>query len=327
MDKKLLEQALQIALENSNIDKVEELPIPSSPISDYYKAIYRNIKMFLERDKILQSKYKSLILALEELGTFSSKKKKIINQRIETLKATMEVVHKKLLQWWENYENCPVSIKVGNTPVGENVCFGYYECFIENKQKIMSKIAWKILAKLQDRALLVSDCILDLETYSSFQYESWSICSLRKWCQNLYAKNFTNAERQYILTANVRTPDNQYGTITLDKIFILSAEEISKYMPNYNDRRTKLTKCVEERQFLVWDVWRDDVPMGRRLDGWWTRTPGNNLKNATCVLDRFMTEHRANSFGIHSVDSRKIYSDALKICPMGIRPALWVKIE
>ena len=327
MDKKLLEQALQIASENPNNDPIKALPIPSAPIADHYKAVYRNIKLFLDHDKVLQNKYKCLNSALEGLGAFGGKNKKIINQRIETLKATMETMHQQLLSWWTDYENCPISIKVGNTPVGETVCFGYYECFKENYKKIMSKISWKVLTKLQDRALLISDCILDVTSYSSLQYEAWPTCNLRKWCQDLYAKNFTNAERQYIFTTNVRTPDNQYGTVTTDKIFILSATEIQKYMPTQSDRYTRLTQCAEDSHFTAWECFEDVVPHGRRLDGWWTRSPSNNPRNAACVLDHFTTQYRANSLGIPITESRKIHGEGLKICPMGIRPALWVKIE
>lgn len=327
MDKKLIEQALKIASENPNNDLIQAFPIPSASMVDHYKAIYRNIKLFLGHDTILQNKYKCLNLALEELGTFGGKNKKIINQRIESLKATMETMHRQLLEWWTDYENCPISVKVGNTSVGETVCFGYYECFKENYTQITSKISWKVLAKLQDRALLISDCILDVISYSYLQYEAWAGSNLREWCQNLYAKNFTNAERRYIFTTNVRTPDNQYGTITADKIFVLSATEIQKYMPNYRDKYTRLTQCAEDRHFTAWECYEDIVPRGRRLDGWWTRSPSNNLKNAACVLDHFTTQYRADSLGIPVTESREIYREGLKICPMGIRPALWVKIE
>ncbi len=327
MDKKLLEQAIQISSENPKKDEIKALEIPSSPTSEHYKAVYKNITLFLEHDKELQKKYKCLNLAIEKLGFFGGKNKKIIKKRIETLKETMEVIHKQLLSWWEEYEKCPISIKVGNTSVGATVCFGSYRCFKENYKKIMSKISWKVLTKTQDRALLISDCVLDVISYSSLQYEAWPTCNLRKWCQDLYAKNFTNEERQYILTTNIRTPDNQHGNITTDKIFILSAAEIQKYMPTQSVRYTRLTQCAEDEHMLAWDCYEDVVPRGRRLDGWWTRTPGMNSQNAHCILDHFTTEYRAHSLGIPITKSRKIYNEALKICPMGIRPALWVKVE
>lgn len=326
MDKKLLEQALQIASESPNNDTIKALPIPSAPIADHYKAVYRNIKLFLDHDKILQNKYKCLNSALEELGSFGGKNKKIINQRIESLKATMEPMHQQLLAWWTDYENCPISIKVGNTPVGDTVCFGYYECFKENYRNVMSKISWKVLAKTQGRALLISDRILDVVTYSSSD-GTWAKSRLREWCQKLYAKNFTNDERQYIFTTNVRTPDIQNGAITQDKIFCLSATEIQTYMPNTRDRFTEMTDCAKERHFTAWECWVECVPYGRRLDGWWTRSTGKSPRNASCVLDHFLTSHRANTLGIPINDSRKIYSEAFQDCPMGIRPALWVKIE
>ena len=327
MDKKLLEQAMQISSENPKYDEIKALDIPSSPSAEHYKAVYKNITLFLEQDKKLQKKYNCLNLAIEESGLFGGKKKKAIQKGIETLKKTMDVIHEQLLSWWEEYENCPISIKVGNTPIGECVCFGYYECFKENFTNIMSKISWKVLAKNQDRALLISNCVLDVVTYSSMQYESWPTSRLRKWCQELYAKHFTNEERQYILSSNIRTPDVQSGVVTTDKIYCLSATEIQKYMPTQRERYTRLTACAEHRHFFAWDCWEEDVPRNRRLDGWWTRSPSNNPRNAACVLDHFTTEYRANSLGIPITRSRKIYNEALKICPMGIRPALWVKVE
>jgi len=326
MEKNLLEQAMKIALENPNIDLIEALSIPQTPLAEHYKVEYKNILRFLEHDKVLQTKYKLLNSALEGLGVFDKKNKMIINKRIDSLKSTMEKMHQQLLIWWQDYENCPISIKVGNTPIGENVCFGYYECFVENYTNITSKIAWKVLVKLKDKALLISDCVLDFKSYSSLRYEDYENSNVRSWCKKLYANNFTNEERQYILTTSVRTPDVESGKITEDEIFILSATEVQKYMPTYEDRFTQATECAKDRHITVWDCYLAEIPYSRRVDGWWTRS-FNNGQNAYCVLDHFTTEYRAKSIGIKINTSRNLYNEALKICPMGVRPAMWVKVE
>ena len=54
MDKELLEQALRIASETPRDDEIKSLPIPSSTNADHYRAVYKNIILFLERDRILQ---------------------------------------------------------------------------------------------------------------------------------------------------------------------------------------------------------------------------------------------------------------------------------
>ena len=64
---------------------------------------------------------------------------------------------------------------------------------------------------------------------------TWNECSLRKWLNEDFYNNFTDSEKEVIMSVTVSTADNQqYGTYggndTEDYIFILSAEDV-EYLP------------------------------------------------------------------------------------------------
>lgn len=327
MDKELLKRANEIVKENTDDLIPKEIIICSSSEGDYYKNIKKNIDVYLARAKSISEKIRCLESAIEG-SFFFGKNRRAYKLKIKSFQAPLETIRKQLERWWLTYENnAPISVKVGNTSIGECVCFGLYECFVENYRNVKSKISWKVITKQNGRALLISNCVLDVVAYSFQQNGGWQTSGLRKWCQELYEKHFTNAEKQYILTTSVRTPDNENGYITADKIFCLSGREIKTYMPNTSARFTRLTQVADSRHITAWDCYAESVPRSRRLDGWWTRSLGKNQDSACCVLDHFTTEYRANTLGIPITESRAIYNDAFKKCPLGVRPAMWVKVE
>jgi len=323
MDKNILEKAMAIATETPSLDIPQEIALKYDGTNSYYKNVYKNIKLFLQQDRVLLDKLKCLEMVEKKVR---GKWRAAIKQRIDTIKSSLELIHSRLLQWWETYERCPISIKVSNASVGENVCFGYYECFLENGKPIMSKIAWKVLFKSQNRALLISDLVLDLTPYS-YDGAPWATSNLRKWCQKLYANNFTGDEKKHIITANIRTPDVPGGAVTADNVFCLSSTEVQQYMPNDKSRKTSLTQALKDNLLIIWDCAADVVPMNRRSEGWWTRSLSNNSAFAVSVTDHFMSEHMANSLNIPITYSRKLNPDAFKACHLGVRPALWVRTE
>ena len=92
---------------------------------------------------------------------------------------------------------------------------------------------------------------------------TWEKCSLRQWLNSsFYNECFSVEEKKIIKDTIIFNEDNyKYGTaggnITVDKIFLLSIDEVELYFIDDNDR------CV--------DSW------------WWLRSPGENLCYAADV--------------------------------------------
>lgn len=97
-------------------------------------------------------------------------------------------------------------------------------------------------------------------------------------------------------------------------------------MPSYRDKYVQLTDTASSRVSFVWDCWKDVVPTNRRISGWWTRTSKSGTQVATCVLDRITTANVENLYDVSANESRKFYPNALKSWPMGVRPAVLVRI-
>ncbi len=126
--------------------------------------------------------------------------------------------YKKANQWIAEIEQKQLTVK----NVGEKIRLG--------------NTNWVIAEKQDNKALLVKvDGILDLP-YSIYEGNvTWENSSLRNYLNTQFLENnFTKEECNYILETQVISADNsQYHTLggndTVDRIFILSAEEQLKY--------------------------------------------------------------------------------------------------
>lgn len=115
---------------------------------------------------------------------------------------------------------------------------------------------------------------------------------------------FSEAEKAAIQVTEVDNsaaqgfaPWKNSSDITMDQIFLLSYQEVLRYLPNENDRKCEpcsLLKAIASvpESGYVW---------------WWLRSPGSTAEYATCVLDNGMLSSGVN---------------VNRGC--GYRPALWV---
>ncbi|MGN0153936.1 MAG: DUF6273 domain-containing protein [Lachnospiraceae bacterium] len=117
-------------------------------------------------------------------------------------------------------------------------------------------IKWRVLAVNGNEALLVSDVCLDIRCYYKGYAASWDISDIRKWlnaydeydinhncvnqCTSFINEAFSSEEQEAILTSTVvNNACEEYGTgscqDTQDKIFLLSAEEITNSLYGFSD--------------------------------------------------------------------------------------------
>ena len=128
----------------------------------------------------------------------------------------------------------------------------------------------------------------------------------RYWCNSIfYADAFEEDERARILLSHNTNPDNpesrvKGGPDTDDYVFFLSYEELMKYMPTADSRKTTQTQAA--------------LNEGRNNTAqyWWLRTPGKFRVNAVIVY---------GNNGHVTLYGTDVGHDAV-----GYRPCMWITI-
>ena len=197
---------------------------------------------------------------------------------------------------------------------GDTVFFGTYEQD-GNASNGKDGIAWLVLDKKDDKALIISKYVLvDKAFDESGTYDTWENCSLRKWLNKDFINDAFSVEEQgKIQITNVTADKNpkfdvDAGNATTDKVFLLSIAEVEKYLPSAETKKTG-------RLF--------DVVAGRNiLDPWWLRTTGASEGQFILASDdpqkcaTLINIVGSITYGGNSVDSAK-----------GVRPAMWISIK
>lgn len=150
---------------------------------------------------------------------------------------------------------------------GHEVTFGSYQ----NKP-----IRWRVIDQRGRMRMLLAEDIVTCHPYHGKPTDtSWRECDLRKWLNGPFIEAaFTPAERAKITAVRVENTRNEKyytnaGLNTMDRVYVLSAPEAEKYLPDPADRA--------------------------RGGWWWLRTPGSNLFSAVAVYE----DGSLYEFGIH----------------------------
>ena len=181
-------------------------------------------------------------------------------------------------------------------------------------------IEWQILEWNGKKALLLSHYGLAVQRYHTQKTGvTWEKCDLRTWMNDTFLKEaFTVKERAAIQTTNVYNDEGRNrgrqgmngGSITRDKLFLLSYAEADQYLNIKNNKkndtklRTAPTAYAVERGAYISskDQTADDKTAGR----WWLR------------------QHSYAEL-IDADGARRIEdADQSDVC---VRPALWVNFE
>lgn len=194
--------------------------------------------------------------------------------------------------------------EVNDIRVGSVIKLGNYYIDDSNTRE---PIEWLVLEKKENKVLLISKYGIEYSAYHETDEEvTWEICDLRSWLNNDFLSNsFSEQEKNMILNTRVHTNDNsKYGTSggndTIDKIFLLSIEEVEKYFKNDEDK----VCCVTEYCKEFHGCWEDHSTW------WWLRSSGNDQGRA------------AYGFGFISYGGAHVNDDYG--C---VRPALWINLK
>ena len=125
---------------------------------------------------------------------------------------------------------------------GEVILFGRWT---DKKNTAERPIAWRVIRREEDRVMLYCEAaVAKLPYHPELTEVSWESCALRQWLNRVFLPiSFTPEERDRICLTAVSTEANtQFGTSggpeTQDRLFLLSAEEISARLPDPGQRAT-----------------------------------------------------------------------------------------
>ena len=200
------------------------------------------------------------------------------------------------------------ALETGAIEVGDTVVFGSYEQD-GNTANGAEAIEWVALAKEGDKTLLVSKYALDCQPYNTSRtLVMWKNCTLRSWLNGPFLSTaFTEDEQALIDDTHVTNADNgEYdtpgGNPTVDKVFLLSIDEVERYFSSDVDRVCTATAHAKDQR--AWTGSNDGCY-------WWLRSPGCDSGHAAYVF----SDGSVNAYGWIVDDD---YDDRV------VRPALWV---
>lgn len=200
--------------------------------------------------------------------------------------------------------------------VGDKVFFGSYEQD-NDTSNCKEDIEWKVLAKENNRVLLISEKALDCKQYNtSFDPVTWESCSLRKWLNETFLNNAFSAQEQALIQSTTvsadKNPDYSTapGNAITDKVFLLSITEAKKYFDSDEARR-----CAPTAYAIAQGAWANDsykTADGDAVCWWWLRSPGTYQYDAACV-------------GVGG--AVYLLGDYVDLGDGCVRPTIWVSID
>lgn len=195
---------------------------------------------------------------------------------------------------------------IKNCAVGDYVCLGsYYQSSSDKKEPI----EWKVLARNGSNAFIVSRYAINCKLAKSGYNTAWENSPIRSWLNgDFYNTAFDYDEKSYVKTAVLHPDHNKKcssspGSTTRDKVFLMSATEVEKYIGSSSDRKCKVTSYAKKQ-----GVWSNS----NGYCWWWLRTPGDG-KSPLCDVDE--------SGEVHYTIGDSSFND-----DDGIRPAMWIDV-
>jgi len=184
--------------------------------------------------------------------------------------------------------SCGLDVKAGTKYM--TIKFGGYE--------------WRVLDIQNGKTLVISQNIFTHGLYAYKTKESadditWETSALRKRLNKKLYNRFAPEEQERILETFVINDGNPHydtsgGNDTVDKIFLLSIDEVNKYFKSKKDRIA----------YSLHEQYSESVY-------WWLRNPGKD-KYSTVIVDN---EGRIKIDGVDNINT-----------PCGVRPAMWLNL-
>jgi len=199
------------------------------------------------------------------------------------------------------------------------------------------KYQWRVLELKDKAALIITEEVVEKRVYHSAPVDiTWTECDMRKYLNGEFYNTFTENEKARILTVTNHTPNNPWfntsgGEDTEDNIFNLTIEDVvCKY---FGDSSNLLYNRGKNQMYWFQ---RKDPNNFRRIamyngvvTKWHLRTPGRYQNRVACI--------GADGDNPYISGSAHITGNPVWVDPsrgkahewdfMGIRPALWLRVE
>ena len=204
---------------------------------------------------------------------------------------------------------------------GDYVIFGAFEQD-DDESNGKEAIEWLVLAREQDKVLLISRCVLDYRENNSWDKpgtDTWPGSSLRKWLNETFFFEVFSEEKQALIQLSTVAANNNPsysertdwweaqpdGEDTEDKVFTFSFYEVSNYFQNEEMKASPTLYACQQAAERDYSINEDGC-------AWWLRLPGNS-PGGTAMVGKDGSIERDGGAGIG------IYS--------GVRPAMWVDVS
>ena len=198
----------------------------------------------------------------------------------------------------------PVTVSVGDI-----ITFGRYE---QDNNIINGKedIEWIVLAKADNRILIISKYALDCRPYNNEWMDvAWGSCTLRTWLNDFFYNDaFNPTEKARIRQTKLK---NDGGNDTEDRVFLLSISEAESYFNSNGARMCTPTDYAKKRGA---PSTYEYTKGGRDIGYWWLRSP--RTQNT-----RFYKAANVRRDGSINYNGTRVDSNLL-----GVRPAMWINL-
>lgn len=346
----LQEQLREIAEEE--LEELEKLNANAKAALEIFQKAKSHEKTEVQEVSKLEELISSKKAELLKMGFLKRKEKKELNTQIENLsenllkaKNKVSEADARIIQLKNQAEKAEKCIKEYSEKVengkkkkiweqifrilgldfdGDKVKFGSYENGKEGKKPI----EWLVL-ELSDKGIfLLAKHVIDIREYHGKMDDSttWETCDLRKWLNSEFL-NTAFDERQRVMIAHTKchTDDNpmyetEGGNDTQDQIFLLSINEVEKYLTSESDIEVELPSNID-RKF--------DSIVSYNLR-WWLRSPGKSSNYAAGVYSDGAIDYDGCVVNYNYRLKSRWDEDYIKMiydineC---VRPALWINLE
>jgi hypothetical protein len=201
--------------------------------------------------------------------------------------------------------------KLKSAKVGDYISFGKFEQYRYNDDKEV--LEWQVLASENGKLLVVSKYIIE---YARYGLNPMQICykdsDIRKWLIDyFYNSAFSTSEKSYIspTTITMKNIDSSQNSesVVIDKVFLLSPEEVDKYFVGDIKRECEPTKIYYDAMY-------------NSGFSWWMRSTDSYHTSGYLAA----TNQDYIDVGYEGpIDNGYIYYYK----GSGVRPAMWIDLE
>ena len=257
----------------------------------FIKVIIPNSKYNAAVDLMESGKYEEAIAAFEAMEGYKDSQNQL--NECKYLNAILLIDDGKILEAYDSlmalgsYKDSSEKAteiyeqyckeKLNTAEAEDTVYFGTYEQD-NDKSNGKEKIEWQVLAKENNRLLVISKYGLNFQPYNSAKGDiTWASCTLRIWLNGTFLNSAFSEKEQALIAQTTVTADKnpeydtESGSATTDKVFLLSIDEANKYFSSDSARQCKPT---------AYAVAGEDFK-GNCM--WWLRTPGDGPSYAASV--------------------------------------------